>query len=56
MKLLLNCLYIVSTAIGNLYDITLRAVEVLKITHYSCEDTRRSKILNHLKIKRYFIP
>ncbi len=48
-----NGLYIVSTPIGNLKDITFRAVETLKKSNYIlCEDTRISKnLLNRYEIK-----
>jgi 16S rRNA (cytidine1402-2'-O)-methyltransferase len=47
-------LYVVPTPIGNLKDITYRAVEVLSSCNYIlCEDTRHSiKLLNHYNIKK----
>ena len=50
-------LYVVATPIGNLKDITLRAIEILREVDFVVAESssRALKLLNHLEIRKSII-
>ena len=52
-----GCLYVVGTPIGNLGDMSPRAIDILRTCDFiAAEDTRVTlKLLNHFDIKKYMI-